>query len=88
MSVQAVKNPDPWKRLSVAAILSAYFCLAMEWLFFATKPSFLSALSWKESLSVLLRASTEVQRLLLIHLSENGYDISSLQRPRVDEEGR
>ena len=65
MSVQAVKNPDPWKRLSAAAILSAYFCLAMEWLFFATKPSFLSALSWKESLSVLLRAPLVVVLPLL-----------------------
>ena len=65
MSVQAVKNPDSWKRLSAAAILSAYFCLAMEWLFFATKPSFLSALSWKESLSVLLRAPLVVVLPLL-----------------------
>ena len=65
MLVQAVKNPDPWKRLSAAAILSAYFCLAMEWLFFATKPSFLSALSWKESLSVLLRAPLVVVLPLL-----------------------
>ena len=37
----------------------------MEWLFFATKPSFLSALSWKESLSVLLRAPLVVVLPLL-----------------------
>ena len=67
MSVQAVtRNPDPWKRLSAAAILSAYFALAMEWLFFATKPSFLSALSWEESLSILLRAPLVVVLPLLV----------------------
>ena len=66
MSVQALtRNADPWKRLSAAAILSAYFALAMEWLFFATKPSFLSALSWKESLFILLRAPLVVVLPLL-----------------------
>ncbi len=39
--------------LTSPAILSCYFLVSMEWLFFVTKPSFLSPVSWGEKLLVL-----------------------------------
>ncbi len=42
-----------WKLLSALAVFSVYFYVLMEWLFFATKPSFMSALDIPGSLLIL-----------------------------------
>ena len=44
---------EKWKRLFLFTTLVAYFYILMEWLFFATKPSFLNGMSVHENLSVL-----------------------------------
>lgn len=45
---------DSWKKLLFYTTLTAYFYIFMEWLFFATKPSFLNGMSVYENLAVLL----------------------------------
>lgn len=47
------KKPHNWKALFYIIVFSAYFYAFMEWIFFATRPSFLSILSPLESLEVL-----------------------------------
>jgi hypothetical protein len=42
-----------WKRALGYSLLSVYFLVFMEWLFFITKPSFFSALNAQQSLTVL-----------------------------------
>ena len=42
-----------WKLLVALAVFSVYFYVFMEWLFFATKPSFMSALDIPSSLLIL-----------------------------------
>src|SRR5262245_46029246 len=39
-----------WAVVAALAVLAILFHVAMEWLFFVTKPSFLSALGWREKL--------------------------------------
>ena len=43
-----------WKFLSICTILSIYFYIFFEWLFFATKPSFMSALNLFDMLQILV----------------------------------
>ena len=54
-----MKSQSLWKAsISVSvAVLAIYFYLFMEWLFFATKPSFMSVLDIGEKLSLLTSAS-------------------------------
>ncbi|WKZ41461.1 MAG: sulfatase-like hydrolase/transferase [Anaerolineales bacterium] len=44
---------DQWKKLLIHTTLAAYLYISMEWLFFATKPSFLNGMSLYENLVVL-----------------------------------
>lgn len=43
-----------WKRLCIQSALAAYAYVFMEWLFFATKPSFMDALPLGQKLEILL----------------------------------
>lgn len=45
-----------WFRILTATICSIYFYFFMEWLFFLTKPSFMSCLSFRQSLAILVTA--------------------------------
>lgn len=56
---------DQWKKLFSLTILVAYFYIFMEWLFFATKPSFLNGMSLYENL-VILFVSGGMTALLFI----------------------
>jgi arylsulfatase A-like enzyme len=47
------KQMDSWKKLFSHTALVAYFYIFMEWLFFATKPSFLNGMSLYENLTIL-----------------------------------
>src|SRR5687768_6479590 len=47
------KEHHHWKALFYINVINAYFYAFMEWLFFATRPSFLSLLSPLDSLEVL-----------------------------------
>lgn len=44
---------EKWKKLFSLTILVVYFYIFMEWLFFATKPSFLNGMDFRENLTVL-----------------------------------
>jgi arylsulfatase A-like enzyme len=44
---------DRWMTLIILTVLTAYFYVLMEWLFFATKPSFMSTLSLLDNLKIL-----------------------------------
>lgn len=52
-SPRKTHNLRNWRGLFVLTVLSAYFYAAMEWVFFATKPSSLSVLSAFDSVKVL-----------------------------------
>jgi arylsulfatase A-like enzyme len=56
-SSQALINKFPlslfWVRLSVLGILSSYFYVTMEWLFFVTKPSFMDAMDGTQKIDIL-----------------------------------
>jgi arylsulfatase A-like enzyme len=43
----------PWRATLYVTLVSAYALVVMEWLFFATKPSFMSALGWPAKLVIL-----------------------------------
>lgn len=45
-----------WTPSVALAVLSAYLYVGLEWLFFATKPSFLSVMTWMERLEILALA--------------------------------
>ena len=47
---------EAWKRTVGYSLLALYFFAFMEWLFFVTKPSFLSLLTFRDALIVLLVA--------------------------------
>lgn len=49
-------NCPGWGWLFAMSVVVASFAVAMEWLFFATKPSFLSGLGWWDKISVLFIA--------------------------------
>ena len=51
---QAVPEGPTWVALWIAAVAAAVFCLAMEWVFFATKPSFMSVLTGWERMQILM----------------------------------
>jgi len=53
ISVGPMSIARNWKIQSILTILSAYFYIFMEWLFFVTKPSFMSTLSFVDTLQVL-----------------------------------
>jgi hypothetical protein len=53
---QPSKPSLSWLQLFVQTILSIYAYLVMEWLFFATKPSFMDAMSFGYKLEILLLA--------------------------------
>ena len=57
-----------WKALFHITALSAYFHACMEWVFFATKPSSLSALSLFESVKVLAVTGVVVAMALVLGL--------------------
>ena len=52
--------------LAVIALLVGFGYVLLEWLFFATKPSFMSSLSWAEKLQLLLAASLPSMMAVLI----------------------
>ena len=43
----------PWRRAFAFAVLAAYFHVFMEWLFFATKPSFMTPMDGWERIAIL-----------------------------------
>lgn len=49
-------NRQRWVRLSILTVLAVYLYVIMEWLFFVTKPSFMSAMPFRERLATLLLA--------------------------------
>ena len=51
---QAVPEGPTWVALWIAAVAAAVFCLAMEWVFFATKPSFMTVLTGWERVQILM----------------------------------
>ena len=51
---QAVPEGPVGVALWIASVAAAVFCLAMEWVFFATKPSFMSVLSGWEKTQILV----------------------------------
>ncbi len=54
MAIAASKiRVDRWMTLIILTVLTAYFYVLMEWLFFTTKPSFMSTLSLLDNLKVL-----------------------------------
>ena len=59
---------NDFTRVVVLTILSAYFCLFMEWLFLATKVSFLSQLSYFKRFQVLSTSPLLLAILLVIAL--------------------
>lgn len=46
-------EPGAWRATLYLTVLSAYALVGMEWLFFVTKPSFMSALGWPAKLAIL-----------------------------------
>ncbi len=42
-----------WRFLAICTVISIYFHVGMEWLFFVTKPSFMSVLGFKQQLVIL-----------------------------------
>jgi hypothetical protein len=56
MTDQTEPNPAPLRLWLTIYPLAVFFFVGMEWLFFATKPSFLSVLTWGDSLRVLALA--------------------------------
>ncbi len=46
-----------WKNLSIITIIAIYVFVFMEWLFFATKPSFMEIIGWWEKFEIYLLAS-------------------------------
>ncbi len=53
-------DPAPWGRTFGLTFLAVYFYVFMEWLFFVTKPSFMSSLPLSESLLILAVSSGPV----------------------------
>lgn len=53
-------DPAPWGRIAGLTCLAVYFYVFMEWLFFVTKPSFMSSLPLFESLLILAVSSGPV----------------------------
>lgn len=75
MRLQGVKDPwtdlldlAPWGRIVGLTLLAAYFYVFMEWLFFVTKPSFMSSLPLSESLLVLVVSPGPVAVALVVPL--------------------
>ena len=58
-----------WTRLACLTLLATYFYVFMEWLFLVTKPSFMSPLSWVESLLVLVVSPGPMLVLLICPLT-------------------
>ncbi len=55
MEIRKLQNKRfPARRLLMATILAAYFYVLMEWIFIATKPSFMNALSTFRQVEILL----------------------------------
>ena len=61
-------DPAPWGRTVGLTCLAVYFYVFMEWLFFVTKPSFMSSLPLFESLLILAVSSGPVLVALLAPL--------------------
>ncbi len=59
-------RPRRWRALGAATVLAVTFHLLMEWLFFVTKPSFLSGVGWLISFVALLSAIGVVAAPLLL----------------------
>jgi arylsulfatase A-like enzyme len=68
--VQALKTKSPlfhaWGHLFVLGILSSYFYVAMEWLFFVTKPSFMDAMDGAQKIGVLFTAGAILMMFSLL----------------------
>ena len=64
--------------LWIAAAAAAVFCLAMEWVFFATKPSFMTVLTGWEQVQILM-----LSPLPLIAVSAAGYVLLSVVTRRI-----
>ena len=60
---------EVWKRSVSYSLLALYFGAFMEWLFYVTKPSFLSLLSFPEALLILFIAPLPWAALILLGLS-------------------
>ncbi len=78
--------PGSWNFLLGVAVWSCYFYVLMEWLFFVTKPSFLSALGRRESWQVLALAPLPLLLPFLIMFL--AVRVAALAGPRLDWWGR
>lgn len=61
-----ITNPHSWQRLIGIGIAASYFYIFMEWVFFATKPSFLNALGTSARISVLFIAGGLLALLVVV----------------------
>jgi hypothetical protein len=59
---------DDWIVLAILTVFAVYFYVFMEWLFFVTKPSFMSALGFLETMQVLWVAPLPITAAALIGL--------------------
>jgi hypothetical protein len=57
---------EQWKKLVLYTVLAAYIYTLMEWLFFATKPSFLNGMSFYENMVAIFVSGGMVMLVLLI----------------------
>lgn len=64
----AVPEGPAWGALWIVSVGATFFCLTMEWVFFATKPSFMSVLTGWERTQILM-----LSPLPLIVVSAAGY---------------
>lgn len=55
-----------WKKLFSVIVISAYFYVFMEWLFFITKPSFMSILKFLEKVDILMISSLAFSILWIV----------------------
>ena len=61
-------DPETWGRIVGLTCLAVYFYVFMEWLFFITKPSFMSSLPLSESLLILAVSSGPVLVAMVVPL--------------------
>ena len=67
-SLRKLLDPAPWGQTVGLTCLAVYFYVFMEWLFFVTKPSFMSSLPLFESLLILTVSFGPVLGVLLVPL--------------------